>query len=87
MLAAHDGVVVMSGVWSEWGEYLRIRRSDGCESGYAHLQTRRVFVGDRVKAGDRLGLSGDSGRAFGFHLHFEWWINGSRADPEPFLFS
>lgn len=38
---------------------------------YAHLSKNTVKVGQKVKAGDQIGLSGDTGNAFGAHLHYE----------------
>jgi len=54
---------------------------------YSHLTngTRAVKVGDHVKAGQVIGLVGQTGRAFGCHLHYEVKIGGSLVDPMAFL--
>jgi len=54
---------------------------------YSHLTsgTRQVKVGQRVEAGQVIGLVGATGRAFGCHLHFETQISGSRVDPVAWL--
>ena len=44
-----------------------------------------VKNGQTVKAGTRLGYMGDSGNAYGGHLHFELWEGGSRIDPTSYL--
>lgn len=54
---------------------------------YSHMTngTRVVKVGQRVEAGQIIGLVGATGRAFGCHLHFETQISGSRVDPLAWL--
>lgn len=67
------------------GNYVRIDVGDGVWIGYSHLSTRRVAVGDRVDAGDLVGLAGSTGSATGAHLHFEVSVAGVKVDPVPFL--
>ncbi len=55
---------------------------------YAHMQytSRQVEVGDTVKVGQYIGRTGNTGRSFGDHLHFEILQGGSQAiDPIPWL--
>ncbi len=56
-------------------------------SHYAHMQygSLRVVPGQRVEVGDIVGLTGNTGRSFGAHLHFEIIVGGSRIDPMPWL--
>lgn len=56
-------------------------------SHYAHMQygSLRVVTGQQVKVGDILGLTGNTGRSFGAHLHFEIMVNGEIVDPLPWL--
>ena len=54
---------------------------------YQHCQANsyKVSVGDKVKAGQTIILSGATGIGSGPHLHFEVLINGSNVDPEAWL--
>jgi murein DD-endopeptidase MepM/ murein hydrolase activator NlpD len=56
-------------------------------SHYAHMQygSLRVVPGQRVEVGDIIGLTGNTGRSYGAHLHFEIIIGGSTIDPLPWL--
>lgn len=56
-------------------------------SHYAHMQygSLRVKEGDVVKPGTVVGLTGNTGRSFGAHMHFELIVNGSTIDPLPWL--
>ena len=56
-------------------------------SHYSHMQygSLRVSAGQTVKVGDIVGLTGNTGRSYGSHLHFEIIINGSTIDPLPWM--
>ncbi|WOF23646.1 M23 family metallopeptidase [Microbacterium betulae] len=56
-------------------------------SHYAHMQygSLQVVQGQKVEAGDIVGLTGNTGRSYGAHMHFEIIINGSTTDPLPWL--
>ncbi|MFT4260223.1 M23 family metallopeptidase [Microbacterium sp.] len=56
-------------------------------SHYSHMQygSLQVQTGDKVKVGDIVGLTGNTGHSFGAHLHFEIIVNGSTIDPLPWL--
>lgn len=76
--AAVSGVVAVSTIitdrknrtW-EWGNYVRIDGNDGRRYYYCHLSRRLAEVGQRVNAGDVIGIEGSTGRSTGSHLHFE----------------
>ena len=55
----------------QWGNYVAVMGEDGCTIYYCHLAKRCVNQGDRVKAGDVIGVLGNTGYSFGKHLHFE----------------
>lgn len=79
-----------------YGIHVRIKHRDGYETILAHLQEAHVNPGDRVKAGQRIGLADNTGNSFGSHLHLTLKKAGAtRAgltnfpndiiDPTPFL--
>ena len=87
-----DGVVKSSTIitdksnttW-EWGNYIRIDRADGLQVFMCHMASRKVKVGQAVKAGDVVGIEGNTGYSFGSHCHFEVRKNGISVDPTPYL--
>ena len=81
ILAAFDGVVTQSGPYFGYGNYIVIRHDNGLETRYSHQSRNLVKVGDRVKAGQIIGLTGRTGRATTEHLHFEVAFDGKRIDP------
>jgi len=89
--AIADGVVVASTEDGPgWGVYVKIAHNIGGQSVtslYAHMSygTRRVSVGDTVSAGQLIGQVGDTGRAYGTHLHLEIYVNGAWVNAESWL--
>ena len=81
ILAAFDGVVTMSQPYAAYGNCIRIKHDNGLETLYSHNSKNLVKVGDKVKAGQVIGLTGQTGRATTPHLHFECRINGQIFDP------
>lgn len=76
ILAAFDGEVVFSGRYGGYGNLIRIKHPCGLETYYSHNSKNLVQVGDRVKAGQVIALTGRTGRATTEHLHFETRVNG-----------
>ena len=68
-----------------YGLCVRIRHDDGTVSVYAHMSKLLVEAGERVSAGERVGLEGNTGRSTGPHLHFEIRINGTPINPSTWL--
>ena len=64
-----------------YGNYVVIRHPNGLETLYAHLTKRLVEENEVVKAGDPIGLGGNTGRSTGSHLHFETRLLGKALNP------
>ncbi len=69
VVASADGKVIQSGDNGDFGISITIQHLWG-QSLYAHLKETKVSQDQEVKAGDSIGLSGQTGSAFGEHLHF-----------------
>lgn len=76
-----DGVVVESSFRSVDGNFVIIQHANNIYTQYAHMYKSNVTVGQSVKTGDKIGEMGESGLAFGVHLHFGvsvgWPYHGS----------
>lgn len=80
--AAFDGKVrVAKFDAGGYGYYILLRHNNGLETIYGHLSKQLVGVNDEVKAGEPIGLGGNTGRSFGSHLHFETRLLGQAIDP------
>lgn len=81
--AAWDGMVRISkgSNTGGYGNLIVIRHDNGLETYYAHLSRRLVNPGQIVKAGDIIGLGGNTGRSYGSHLHFEIRYLGNDFNP------
>lgn len=64
-----------------YGKYIVIRHQNGLETIYGHLSAQLVEENQNVKAGDVIGLGGNTGRSTGSHLHFETRLCGVALDP------
>lgn len=69
-----------------YGNYVVIRHPNGLETVYGHMSKHLVAENQVVKAGEPIGLGGNTGRSTGSHLHFETRFLGQFIDPEK-LFS
>ncbi|OOH92150.1 peptidase M23 [Pasteurellaceae bacterium 15-036681] len=63
------------------GRYIKIRHAGQYTTVYMHLSRQLVRPGQSVKKGDRIALSGNTGRSTGAHLHYEFHINGHPVNP------
>lgn len=65
-----------------YGNYVVIRHDNGLETVYGHLSKHLVKTNQTVRAGEPIGLGGNTGRSTGSHLHFETRFLGEHIDPE-----
>lgn len=73
--ASHDGVVSFSGVKGVYGNCVMISHGNNVETLYGHNTNNLVRVGTKVKQGDIIALSGNTGRSYGVHSHWEVRVN------------
>lgn len=82
IVAAFDGKVRIVGYEAAgYGYYVVIRHKNGLETIYGHLSKQLVKSGDIVKAGEVIGLGGNTGYSYGSHLHFETRLLGVAINP------
>lgn len=87
VVAWKDGYVVKAMYHSSWGKFVMIYHGkwNGKDvyTGYAHLDKISVKKGEQVLAGEKIGTSGNTGRSFGDHLHFEVYYGGKSYKKPP----
>ena len=83
--AAAPGVVVFAGPLTVRGNATVIDHGWGVYTAYMHQSEILVKPGDRVEAGQLIGLIGGTGRVEGPHLHWEVWAGGVQVDPLDWL--
>lgn len=79
--AAKAGTVLISEYSRSYGNYVVVYHGAGNTTLYAHMSSRKVSVGQTVKQGDVLGITGSTGNSTGPHLHFEVKENDSIVNP------
>lgn len=85
IVAAKDGVVSAIPSDPDGGNQIYISHGGGLETHYLHLTSRRVKVGDKVSAGQQIGIEGTSGQSTGPHLDFEVLMAGQPMNPRTWL--
>ena len=82
IVAAFDGKVrIVKYERRGYGKYVVIRHDNGLETVYGHLSKQLVEENQLVKAGEVIGLGGNTGRSTGSHLHFETRFLGIAINP------
>lgn len=81
VMASSGGTVTVAGWQSGYGYVVYINHPDGRQTRYGHLSKVLVSVGQKVKQGEKIALSGNTGRSTGPHLHFEIRVNGTAVNP------
>ena len=79
--AAKAGTVIISEYSSSYGNYVVVYHGTGNTTLYAHMSSRKVSVGQTVKQGTVLGITGSTGNSTGPHLHFEVKENNNIINP------
>lgn len=83
IVSAFDGKVRVARYDANgYGYYIVVRHNNGLETIYGHLSKHLVACNQEVKAGQPIGLGGNTGRSFGSHLHFETRVAGQPINPE-----
>ena len=77
-----DGTIRVAKWNKSYGNLIVIRHDNGLETYYAHLSRIQVKPGQEVKAGEQIGLAGNTGRSYGSHLHFETRYLGAAINPD-----
>ena len=85
VFAAKAGTVIVSQYSRGYGNYVVVSHGSGNTTLYAHMSSRKVSVGQYVKQGAVLGITGSTGNSTGPHLHFEITENGVRINPQKYL--
>ena len=91
--AVKSGVVLYAGNSGDWaGNHVALKHADGMTTMSSHMSSIAVGSGQTVQAGQIIGYVGQSGRAFGAHLHFELYPVGVKygdvykaINPQPWL--
>ena len=91
--AVKAGVVLYAGNSGDWaGNHVAIKHADGMTTMSSHMSSMAVSAGQTVSAGQVIGHVGQTGRAFGAHLHFELYPAGVKygdvykaINPQPWL--
>lgn len=83
--ATADGIVVFSGYNGGNGNVVMLKHGYGYTTIYAHNRQNLVKTGQRVKRGDVIAISGNTGSTTGAHLHYEIWQNNKPVNPLSYL--
>lgn len=81
VMASSGGTVSIAGWQSGYGYVVYINHPDGKQTRYGHLSKVLVSAGQKVKQGQKIALSGNTGRSTGPHLHFEIRVGGQAVNP------
>ncbi|MCH5199064.1 MAG: M23 family metallopeptidase, partial [Oscillospiraceae bacterium] len=79
--AANGTVLTASYMANGYGYYVLIDHGNGLYTLYGHNSRLNVSTGQTVKQGDVIAYAGESGYAFGAHVHFEVRVNGNKVNP------
>ena len=84
--AAAEGKVSYSGWMSGYGYLIIIDHANGVQTYYGHCSKLYASVGDEVAAGDVIAAVGSTGNSTGNHLHLEIRLNGTKINPQLYIY-
>lgn len=79
--ATASGLIAAAHRQGHYGNMVEIRHGFDLTTRYGHLSAFAVSVGDTVERGDVIGYAGATGRATGYHVHYEVAVNGKNINP------
>lgn len=80
--AANGGIVIRTGIYSDGGIGAEIQHPEGWSTFYYHWKETLVKIGDKIIAGNLIGLCDNTGKyTTADHLHFELRVNGEKINP------
>ena len=83
IISPYSGKVAQVNVSDLGGKQIIIKHDNGYKTGYAHLSSQLVVTGEKVKKGQKIALSGNTGQSTGPHLHLTLTNpSGQKIDPE-----
>ena len=85
--APADGIVKRAYYAGGFGNHIKLQHGAGYTTLYAHLSKIKVKHGQKVKRGDIIGLTGNTGRSTAPHLHYEIHHNGKPQNPLDYFFT
>lgn len=85
VLATGPGIIEAAGYDGPNGNRIAIDHGFGYRSVYAHLSSLNVKPGEEVARGQVIGLSGNTGRSSGPHLHYTLYYRGQTVDPARYV--
>ena len=85
--APADGIVKRAYYAGGFGNHIKLQHGAGYTTLFAHLSKIKVKHGQKVKRGDIIGLTGNTGRSTAPHLHYEIHHNGKPRNPLDYFFS
>jgi len=83
VIATGDGTIVYAATKGGYGNLIEIKHSEDYLTRYAHLNKfhKRSGLGKKIEQGQVIGYVGKSGMATGYHLHYEFHVNGKHTNP------
>ena len=85
--AACDGTVEFAGYQGSYGNLVIMNCGNGVKIYYGHCSKIYVEEGEKIEAGDTIAAVGSTGNSTGNHLHFEIRVNGTRVNPQNYIYN